>query len=175
MNAGGHGRETRDVLRSAWVVDLLGGGGEEARTPVDLALGYRSSALGDAEVVARVELAVTADRPEDCEARLAEIVRWRREHQPGGSNAGSVFRNPPGDSAGRLVDACGLKGLRHGGARVSEKHANFFLAEPGTTAEDVRRLVLDVRRRVAAATGVVLVPELRMVGFESPPTEGAAP
>ena len=93
-------------------------------------------------------------------------MRWRREHQPGGANAGSVFRNPPGDSAGRLIDAAGCKGLRVGGAVVSEKHANFFEAEPGATAADVHRLVVEVGNRVEAATGVRLVPELQMVGFE---------
>ena len=97
--------------------------------------------------------------------RLADIVRWRREHQPGGANAGSVFRNPPGDSAGRLIDATGCKGLRVGGAVVSPKHANFFQAETGATADDVRRLVEAVRERVATATGVELEPELRMFGF----------
>jgi UDP-N-acetylmuramate dehydrogenase len=74
-----------------------------------------------------------------------------------------VFRNPPGDSAGRLIDAAGLKGLRVGGAVVSDKHANFFQADPGATAADVRALVAEVRRRVADATGVELVPELRIV------------
>jgi UDP-N-acetylmuramate dehydrogenase len=116
--------------------------------------------------------AVTADEPAACEARVAEIVRWRREHQPGGANAGSVFRNPPGDSAGRLVDAAGLKGLRVGGAVVSEKHANFIQAEPGATAADVRALVLEVQRRVAGATGVELAPELHFVGFGD---DGAEP
>jgi UDP-N-acetylmuramate dehydrogenase len=76
-----------------------------------------------------------------------------------------VFANPPGDSAGRLIDSLGLKGLRVGGAVVSPKHANFFQAEAGATADDVRRLVLEVRRQVADATGVVLEPELRMYGF----------
>jgi UDP-N-acetylmuramate dehydrogenase len=102
---------------------------------------------------------------------VAEIVRWRREHQPGGANAGSVFRNPPGDSAGRLIDACGLKGLRVGAAVVSPKHANFFQAEPGATADDVARLVAEVQRRVFDATGVRLVPELQLVG----PASGSGP
>jgi UDP-N-acetylmuramate dehydrogenase len=75
-----------------------------------------------------------------------------------------VFRNPPGDSAGRLIEAAGLKGLRVGGATVSEKHANFFQAETGATARDVRGLVIEVRRRVAQETGVHLVPELHVVG-----------
>jgi UDP-N-acetylmuramate dehydrogenase len=77
-----------------------------------------------------------------------------------------VFRNPPGDSAGRLIDAVGLKGLRIGGAVVSPKHANFFQAEAGATADDVARLVDSVRARVADATGVELVPELQMIGFD---------
>ncbi len=94
-------------------------------------------------------------------------MRWRREHQPGGQNAGSVFRNPPGDSAGRLIDAAGLKGLRVGGAVVSEKHANFFQADAGATADDVLDLVAEVQRRVAKASGVELVPELHVVGDDA--------
>jgi UDP-N-acetylmuramate dehydrogenase len=167
MNAGGHGRETVEVLRRAWVLDLLGAGEPSApveRSPADLDLGYRRSNLGPSEVVCAAEFMVTADDATACEARVADIVRWRREHQPGGQNAGSVFRNPPGDSAGRLIDAAGLKGMRVGGAAVSEKHANFFQADPGATARDVRDLVAEVRRRVAQATGVELVPELHIVG-----------
>ncbi len=167
MNAGGHGRETREVLRRAWVLDLLAGDQTARPRPVaDLDLGYRHSSLTGTDVVTRAEFAATPDRPEACEARVAEIVRWRREHQPGGANAGSVFRNPPGDSAGRLIDAAGLKGHRVGGAVVSAKHANFFQAEPGATATDVARLVADVQARVEAVTGVRLTPELQMVGFD---------
>ena len=162
MNAGGHGRETADVLLRASLVDLLGPDTRDA-TAADLELGYRHSNVAPAQVVVAAELAVSADDPAACEGRVADIVRWRREHQPGGANAGSVFRNPPGDSAGRLIDAAGLKGLRVGGAVVSDKHANFFQADPGATAADVRALVAEVRRRVADATGVELVPELRIV------------
>jgi UDP-N-acetylmuramate dehydrogenase len=164
MNAGGHGRETADVLHRAWVVDVLAGGTRHVRTVGELELGYRHSTVTASEVVVAAELAVAPDDPGACESRVAEIVRWRREHQPGGANAGSVFRNPPGDSAGRLIDAAGLKGLRVGGAVVSAKHANFFQAEPGATAADVGHLVAEVQRRVADATGVDLVPELLMVG-----------
>jgi UDP-N-acetylmuramate dehydrogenase len=167
MNAGGHGRETVEVLRRAWVMDLLGAGvpvGPDERGAGDLELGYRRSNLRPSDVVCAAEFTVTADDATACEARVADIVRWRREHQPGGQNAGSVFRNPPGDSAGRLIEAAGLKGLRVGGAVVSEKHANFFQAEPGATARDVRDLVAEVRRRVADASGVELVPELHIVG-----------
>jgi UDP-N-acetylmuramate dehydrogenase len=106
---------------------------------------------------------------EECERTITEVVRWRREHQPGGANAGSVFRNPPGDSAGRIIDAAGLKGLRVGGAVVSPKHANFFQAEPGATADDVYRLMLEVRRRVGETSGITLEPELRLIGFGDTP------
>jgi UDP-N-acetylmuramate dehydrogenase len=176
MNAGGHGRETIEVLRRAWVIDLAGAGASAApdeRTLADLGLGYRRSNLRPSDVVCAAEFSVKPDDVAACEARLSDIVRWRREHQPGGQNAGSVFRNPPGDSAGRLIDAAGLKGLRVGGAVVSQKHANFFQAEPGTTARDVRDLVAEVRRRVAQQTGVELVPELHMVGDDVDDPEDA--
>jgi UDP-N-acetylmuramate dehydrogenase len=168
MNAGGHGRETAEVLRCAWVLDLLAGERATAapRPTAKLDFGYRHSNVAPASVVTGAELAGAPDDPKLCEERVAEIVRWRRKHQPGGSNAGSVFRNPPGDSAGRLIDAVGLKGLRVGGAVVSPKHANFFQAEDGATADDVAQLVATVRARVADATGVDLVPELQMVGFD---------
>lgn len=165
MNAGGHGGETRDVLRSARIVDLAHGVAE-TRTVGELDLGYRSSALGADEIVVEADFATTGDEVSECERRLDDVVRWRREHQPGGANGGSVFRNPPGDSAGRLIDAAGLKGLRVGGVQVSAKHANFFVAEAGATAGDVSALVDEVRRRVEQATGTRLECELRMVGFE---------
>lgn len=165
MNAGGHGHDTAAVLREALVVEI---GNPEPRwwSATDLDFSYRHSGIGPRHVVVGTTFAVVADGVPACEARVAEIVRWRREHQPGGSNAGSVFTNPPGDSAGRLIDACGLKGLRVGGAAVSEKHANFFQADPGATATDVADLVAAVQRRVADQTGITLVPELRMIGFE---------
>lgn len=166
MNAGGHGRETREVLVHATVADLLGDGRPCDRAVGELDLGYRHSALGPSEVVTAASFAVTPDDPDACAARVEEIVRWRRAHQPGGANAGSVFRNPPGDAAGRLIEACGLKGLRVGGASVSRKHANFIQAGPGATAGDVRSLIRAVQERVAAETGVVLEPEVHLVGFD---------
>ncbi len=164
MNAGGHGSETADVVVCARVLSLHGGDVRDVATDA-LGLGYRTSALAEADVVLSARFAGSADAPEACAARIDEIVRWRREHQPGGQNAGSVFTNPPGDSAGRLIDACGLKGLQVGGAVVSEKHANFFAASPGARASDVLALIHLVQERVAAATGVRLVPELQLVGF----------
>jgi UDP-N-acetylmuramate dehydrogenase len=173
MNAGGHGRETVEVLRRVWLADLVGDGAIEERAPGDLGLGYRRSAVRPSQVVVAAEFNAWPDDAAACEARIDEVVRWRRANQPGGSNAGSVFTNPPGDSAGRLIDACGLKGLAVGGVRVSERHANFFQAEPGATARDVVALVAEVIRRVEAETGVRLVPELRRIGFAGEP--GARP
>jgi UDP-N-acetylmuramate dehydrogenase len=170
MNAGGHGRETRDVLVGARVCDI-----DEVQTREmaldDLRLGYRRSVLTSRHVVVTATFEGQQADPAVCAARIDEIVRWRREHQPGGQNAGSVFTNPPNDAAGRIIDACGLKGLSVGGASVSAKHANFFVAEPGTTADDVYALVCEVQRRVELMTGVRLHPELQFVGFDS---EGSA-
>jgi UDP-N-acetylmuramate dehydrogenase len=124
-------------------------------------------------VVVGATFAVRADDAAAAGERVDEIVRWRRANQPGGQNAGSVFTNPPGDSAGRLIDAAGLKGLRIGGAHVSTKHANFIQADDGAAAGDVAALVAEVQRRVAAATGVRLTTEIHFVGF--PVREGDAP
>lgn len=164
MNAGGHGSDTASCLVRFRVVDLAGNGAVEDG-PERLRLGYRSSALGPAEVVVWADFLARPGDARTAQAALSEIVRWRREHQPGGSNAGSVFTNPPGDSAGRLVDACGLKGFRLGSARVSEKHANFIQADAGGSADDVCALIAHVRRTVAEATGVILRPEVKLVGF----------
>jgi UDP-N-acetylmuramate dehydrogenase len=166
MNAGGHGAETRDSLRRIRVVDLAGGhdGVVEA---ADLELGYRRSRLGSNDLVVWAEFGLEPGDTEAGEAQLAEIVRWRREHQPGGQNAGSVFTNPPGDSAGRLVDASGLRGHRLGTAEVSDKHANFIQADRGGSADDVAALIAEVHRRVLEATGVDLHAEVHLVGFEA--------
>ena len=164
MNAGGHGRETREVLVDVDLLDLRGGA-RTTRAAGSFDFGYRRSNLDDHTVVCAARFAGSRDSPEACGERIDAIVRWRREHQPGGANAGSVFSNPPGDSAGRLIDAAGLKGLRVGGAVVSEKHANFIVADPRATADDVRALLGEVRMRVEEATGTCLVTEVRLIGF----------
>ncbi|HEY7131912.1 MAG TPA: hypothetical protein VH440_06655, partial [Candidatus Limnocylindrales bacterium] len=103
--------------------------------------------------------------PATIAARLDEIRRWRREHQPLGiPSAGSTFRNPPGDSAGRIIDSLGLKGHRRGGASVSTKHANFLVNDGRGSAADVRGLAQDVAAAVEAETGVRLVPEIVFLG-----------
>lgn len=164
MNAGGHGSEMAHVLRSVRLVDLAAG--RDAEVPADdLDLAYRHSNVAAHHLVLRADLELaTGDRAKG-EAELSEIVQWRRANQPGGQNAGSVFANPAGDSAGRLIEAAGCKGLRVGTAEVSTKHANFFQADAGGSADDVYALMVEVRKRVEDAFGVRLRAETRLVGF----------
>ena len=164
MNAGGHGSDVAASLVEVRVVDLASGH-DGVVAAADLHLGYRRSALTPTSVVVEAAFALRPGDAEAAGAEVAEIVRWRREHQPGGQNAGSVFTNPEGDAAGRLVEVAGCRGLRLGTAQVSPKHANFIQADAGGSADDVAALVGEVRRRVRAATGVELRPELRLVGF----------
>jgi UDP-N-acetylmuramate dehydrogenase len=165
MNAGGHGADMAGCLvRYTWVDLLSDAGGTD---DVDrLRYGYRSSSVGAAELVLEAELAVTPGDPATERAALSSIVGWRRSHQPGGSNAGSVFTNPPGDPAGKVIEAAGLKGFVLGTAHVSEKHANFIQAEKGGRADDVRALMEHVRRQVLAHSGVSLSAEVRLLGFD---------
>lgn len=164
MNAGGHGADMSESLSSYSFVDLTGGDDGERQAEA-LAYGYRSSSVAVGHVITGAELRLAVGDRERAEHQIAEIVRWRRANQPGGQNAGSVFTNPAGDSAGRLIDAAGLKGLRLGSAHVSPKHANFVQAEEGGSADDVMNLVEEVQRRVQEETGVRLEPELRLIGF----------
>jgi UDP-N-acetylmuramate dehydrogenase len=165
MNAGGHGSDTAATLVSYRVVDLATG--RTADHPAaDLAAGYRHTSVAPSDVVVEATHRLVPGDPVAGRAAIDEIVRWRRANQPGGANAGSVFTNPADDSAGRLIDSCGLKGLRIGTAEVSPKHANFIQADRGGSADDVRRVMDRVRAVVAAETGVELTSEVRMVGFE---------
>ena len=167
MNAGGHGSDMSQVLRRADIVDLAGGGRRQAGL-VDLALGYRRSALRHHNVVVEVELSLRRSDREREEEIIRQVVGWRRRHQPGGANTGSVFTNPPGDSAGRLAEAAGCKGLRVGSAAVSGLHANFIQADPGGSADDVMSLMVEMARRVEAHSGIRLNPETHFVGYEEP-------
>jgi UDP-N-acetylmuramate dehydrogenase len=135
----------------------------------DLDLGYRRSSVAPHHLVVAARLRLAPGDVEAGTAELAEIVAWRRAHQPGGPNAGSVFTNPPGDSAGRLIDAAGGKGRRHGTAEVSTKHANFIQADEGGSADDVLALMGEVQELVRAHSGVELHPETRLVGFDADP------
>jgi len=176
MNAGGHGSDTAAWLVEATVLDRRTGA-TKVRRPADLDLAYRRSNLGDDDVVLGARFRTIDRPPAEGEQILREITRWRKEHQPGGTlNAGSVFKNPPEDSAGRIIDSLGLKGYRRGGVAVSELHANFFVADRRARAQDLWNLVWAVRRRVGEETGVWLTPELRFVGeFDHSDDEEAGP
>ena len=168
-NAGAHESDVAGVLESARVLD---GQGQESIVPAaELALAYRDSRFkhgageGPAELILAATFQLSAAEPDVIKERLDEIRRWRQAHQPLGlPSAGSVFRNPPGDSAGRLIDEAGLKGHRIGGAVVSEKHANFIVNDQKGTAADVRRLAEHVRAVVAARHGVELAFEIEFLG-----------
>lgn len=166
MNAGGHGSDMAATLVQAEVLDLRRGCVEQW-APERLELGYRSSALAEHHMVLGAEMGLATGDAESSQATIAEIVAWRRENQPGGQNAGSVFTNPAGDSAGRIIEAAGLKGHRVGTASVSNKHANFFIADRNGTADDLYALMGEVFERVLAEFNVTLRPETRLVGFEA--------
>ncbi len=164
MNAGGHGADMRDALLDADIVDFAAG--ERRIVPAEeLQLSYRHSALRTDELFVGCRLSLSPGDERKGKAEMAEIVQWRRDNQPGGQNAGSVFTNPEGDSAGRLIDTAGGKGLRVGSAEVSEKHANFIQADEGGSAADVLHVMIEVRTLVEYAHGVVLQPETHLVGF----------
>ena len=166
MNAGGHGSDIAASLVGVQLLDLHSGhhGWVEAAR---LHLRFRGSELGDHQVVLEATLQLAHGDVAAAEDALAEIVRWRREHQPGGQNAGSVFVNPvPGElAAAQLIDGLGLRGFAIGGAHVSEKHANFIQATEGATSADVRAVIEHVRSEVFEATGFLLRSEVRLVGF----------
>ena len=167
MNAGGHGSDMSESLLDVAVFDLGTSTDRELRAD-ELGLRFRGSDLPTTAVVVSARLQLAPGDPEAGRRELAEIVAWRRANQPGGQNAGSVFVNPiPHElSAGKLIDDLGLRGMRHGTAMVSDKHANFIQADPGGSADDVRVLMEVVRERVAAATGYALRSEIRLIGFD---------
>lgn len=165
MNAGGHGSDINESLVS---VTVWHEGVTRTWSPELLDYGYRTSSIRSDDVVIAVRLHLRAGDREASQERIREIVRWRREHQPGGANAGSAFRNPEGDYAGRLIEEAGCKGLRIGTAVVSEKHANFIIADLDGRGNDVHELLTTVRARVQEHSGVELVSENRFLGFEAP-------
>ncbi|MFM8867336.1 MAG: UDP-N-acetylmuramate dehydrogenase [Ilumatobacteraceae bacterium] len=168
MNAGGHGSDMASNLSAVRLFHLRKGIDCHVQA-LDLGLRFRGSALTDDHIVLSAELHLAwAESTGEGEARITEIVRWRREHQPGGQNAGSVFVNPdPGKvSAGALIDQLGLRGLRVGTACISDKHANFIQADEGGKAIDVVRLMAEIKSRVREAYGYDLRSEIRLLGFE---------
>ena len=172
-NAGAHDADVSGVLESARV--LATDGTETIIFAADLGFGYRESRFkgsgappvpgAPGEVVIDATFHLASADPELIKTRLDDIRHWRQAHQPLGlPSAGSVFRNPPGDSAGRLIEAAGLKGTRIGGAVVSEKHANFIVNDQKGTATDVRRLAERVRAEILARDGIELDFEIEFAG-----------
>ena len=173
-NAGCYGADTDSNVVDATL--LLPGGAIEVWSNEQLSFGYRSSALKAAHsagqaavglsrpIVLGARLRLHCDDPVRLAGEMARIAAERRSKTPSGSSCGSSFKNPPGTSAGRLLDAAGLKGTRVGGAVVSERHANYIVNEGGATAADVLRLMEIMRGRVFAELGVELEPEVEIVG-----------
>ncbi len=163
MNAGAFGGEISDVIETIEGVDP---GGEVQRLPRrTLRFGYRHFDLPLGFVVTHLEFLLHLGDRTAIRARCDDAKQRREAHQPlGYPNAGSIFKNPPGEFAGRLIEAVGMKGQRYGGAMVSEQHANFIVNVGGATAADVRRLMADIGRRVWEAKRIRLQPEIRLVG-----------
>lgn len=164
MNAGCYGAEIRDVLLSVRLVEA--DGSRRRVGPDELEPGYRRTNLGARRaIVTRAHFALRSGDRAAALARIEELGARRRAALPGGQpNAGSVFRNPPGDFAGRLLEAAGLKGRRRGAARISEKHANVIVNEGGARADDVLALMLEAHAAVAARFAVRLEPEWVLAG-----------
>lgn len=164
MNAGAHGGEVADHLVEVDLVRLRSGT-RETWPAAACGLAYRSSDLPDDAVIVAATWELTAADRDTVRAEIREVRDWRRAHQPlREPNCGSVFANPPGDSAGRLIESVGAKGLRVGGAEVSTKHANFIVTRPGARADDVATLIATVQDRVTEAHGVRLRAEVVVVG-----------
>jgi len=168
MNAGAFGGEIADIIE---FIDGVAAHGEVQRLPRSvLRFGYRHFDLPTGFIVTHLEFLLQHGERASIRAKREDAKRRREAHQPlGYPNAGSIFKNPPGEFAGRLIEAVGLKGHRHGGAMVSDQHANFIVNVGGATAADVRALMEEATRRVWATKGVRLEPEIRLVGDWSEP------
>ena len=164
MNAGAHGREMAHVLESIDVFELLPGAPRRIEA-IEVAPSYRGSELPRDAIVVGARLSLVAGDRATIRERMNEAREWRRRTQPlAEPNCGSVFKNPPSESAARLIEESGGKAMSVGGASVSTKHANFIVAGTGATATDVLELIQAVRERVLAHSGVLLEPEVHLVG-----------
>jgi UDP-N-acetylmuramate dehydrogenase len=164
MNAGAHGGEMADHLVEVDLVRLRTGT-RETWPVATLGLTYRHSELPDDAVVVAATLRLLAAETAEVREEISSIRAWRRAHQPlNEPNCGSVFTNPDGDSAGRLIDAAGGKAIEVGGAGVSDLHANFITTSPGASASDVRGVIRRVQELVLEEAGILLRPEVVMLG-----------
>ncbi len=165
-NAGAFGGEVKDRLSGVEAIDPQGR--HQSLTAEDCAFAYRQSAFKTTRggwVIVAATFRTDADSPQAVRARLLEVQKHRRATQPIEQRSlGSTFKNPPGDSAGRLIDTSGLKGMRIGDAQISPKHANFIVNLGGATADDVLALMAEMRNRVFERFGIELEPEIRVIG-----------
>lgn len=165
QNAGCFGSEIADVLVDVEMFSLSDRIFRISPAPT-LDLSYRHSSVAATDVVVSARFVTTATNPDEAAAKMRQMTRWRKEHQPGGTlNAGSVFKNPASEAAGALIDRLGLKGFSVGRVRVSPRHANFIEAEAGASAADVVALITTVQAEVKRRSGVELEPEIQFVGF----------
>ena len=163
MNAGAYGTEIEKIVDR---VEGMTSRGQVIELPRgEMVFSYRSSNLPPGTIVTRVQLRLVKDKAEEVALRVRELVAKRKRSQPSGyPNSGSMFRNPPGDYAGRLIEAAGLKGSRIGRAEISQRHANFILNLGGAKAGEVRRLMEMARTEVRKRFGIELEPEIRFLG-----------
>lgn len=165
-NAGAHGGDMAAVVCDVVVLDAERG--PQLFTRADMQYDYRHSSLKTRAdrrfLVLLATLALRPDDPAQIQARMAAFIEHRKRTQPPGASLGSIFKNPPGDYAGRLIEAAGLKGYQVGGAQVSPVHANFFINNGGATAGDYYRLIQHAQETVLRATGIALEPEIEFVG-----------
>ena len=164
MNAGAHGQSISDVLKSAKVFD-----GEKiiTLTKDEMEFSYRHSICQDKNyIVLEAEFELTPDNPDKIKQKMAENLEFRKNHQPSLSlpNCGSIFRNPENNSAGKLLDECGVKGLQIGGAKVWQNHANFIVNTGNATSTDVLQLMLEMQNRVKEKFNIELIPEIKFLG-----------
>jgi UDP-N-acetylmuramate dehydrogenase len=163
MNAGAYGSEFEKVVALVSGMDRQGDPIQFTREQMKFT--YRDSHLPSGTVVTRLRLALDRQDSSSVSTKVRELVSKRKSNQPSGyPNSGSMFRNPPGDYAGRLVEAAGLKGKQIGAAQISEKHGNFIVNLGGACAEDVRELMELARAEVQARFGVGLIPEVKLLG-----------
>jgi len=162
-NAGSFGTEIKDVLVE---VSIVGKDGVEGIMSAEsLGLGYRKADIPEGSVIVDATLRLKKDEPQEVLRRITEYLRQKKTTQPiGERSAGCVFKNPKGISAGKLIEDAGCKGLRYGGVEVSPMHANFFVAKGRARAGDFLRLMDEVSKKVKDAFGIVLEPEIKIIG-----------
>ena len=163
MNAGAFGCEMWDIVKQVETIDRRGV--QRVRVPADFRIGYRDVVGNPSEWFIAATLDLTRDQDGESANNLKALMAKRNASQPVGQHSsGSVFRNPPGDFAARLIESAGLKGVTIGGARVSAKHANFIINEGGASADDIESLITKVRTVVEKKHSVTLIPEVKIVG-----------